>query len=44
MPGLVYTCGSDIMKDRSIVSTQRKQVFDPSADRVGSYSVVWFQK
>ena len=31
------------MKDRSSVSTQRKQLFAPSADRVGSYSVMWFQ-
>ena len=31
------------MKYRSIVSTQRQQLFDPSANRVGTYSVMWFQ-
>ena len=31
------------MKDRSIVSTQRKQLCEPAADRVGRYSVMKFQ-
>ena len=43
LPGLVNTCGSNIMKDRSTVSTQPMQLFAPSADRVASYSVMWIQ-